>query len=46
MDLKKEEYYFNSAKYELAVKVGQEVKAKQILARNKAERQRLIAKFP
>jgi DNA-directed RNA polymerase subunit beta' len=44
-DLTKEEYYF-SDKYELAVKVGQEVKAKQIIARNKAEKQRLTTKFP
>jgi len=44
-DLKEEEYYYTS-KFEIAVKEGQEVKAKQILARNKAERQRLTADFP
>ncbi len=44
-DLKKEEYYY-WPKFEIAVKVGQEIKAKQILARNKAEKQRLTAKFP
>ena len=44
-ELKQDEYYYTS-KYELAVKVGQEVKAKQIIARNKAERQRLVANFP
>ena len=39
-----EEYYY-SEKFEVAVKVWQEVKAKQIIARNKAERQRLTTKF-
>ena len=43
--LKKEEYYYSS-KFELAVKVWAEVKAKQIIARNKAEKQRLTTKFP
>ena len=44
-DIKREEYYYSS-KFEIAVKVGSEVKAKQIIARNKAEKQRLTSKFP
>ena len=43
--IKQEEYYFSS-KFELAVKVWTSVKAKQIIARNKAEKQRLTTKFP
>ena len=43
-ELEVDEYYY-SEKFEVAVKVGQEVKAKQIIARNKAERQRLTSKF-
>lgn len=43
-DLEEEEYYF-SDKFELAVKEGQSIKAKQILARNKKEKQRLTANF-
>jgi len=43
-ELVKDEYYFTS-KFELAVKVWQEVKAKQIIARNKLEKQRLTTKF-
>jgi len=43
-ELEEEEYYF-SDKFELAVKEGQSVKAKQILARNKKEKQRLTANF-
>ncbi|USN59070.1 MAG: hypothetical protein H6767_03115 [Candidatus Peribacteria bacterium] len=43
-ELTEEEYYFDGA-YELAVKQGQEVKAKQILARNKEEKQRLTSNF-
>ena len=39
-----DEYYY-SEKFEVAVKVAQEVKAKQIIARNKAEKQRLTTKF-
>ena len=44
-ELKEEEYYYTS-KFELAVKEWQEVKAKQIIARNKAEKQRLTTSFP
>ena len=44
IELVTDEYYY-SDKFEVAVKVGQEVKAKQIIARNKAERQRLTTKF-
>lgn len=44
-ELSSQEYYYNE-KYELAVKVGAEVKAKQIIARNKEEKQRLTADFP
>ena len=44
-EIKQEEYYFSS-KFELAVKVWASVKAKQIIARNKAEKQRLTTKFP
>jgi len=43
-DLITDEYYYDD-KYELAVKVWQTVKAKQIIARNKAEKQRIVAKF-
>ncbi|MDQ7009611.1 MAG: DNA-directed RNA polymerase subunit beta' [Candidatus Gracilibacteria bacterium] len=43
-ELVTDEYYY-SDKFEVAVKVGQEVKAKQIIARNKVERQRLTTKF-
>jgi DNA-directed RNA polymerase subunit beta' len=43
-ELVTDEYYY-SDKFEVAVKVGLEVKAKQIIARNKAERQRLTTKF-
>jgi len=43
-ELVSDEYYY-SDKYEIAVKVGQEVKAKQIIARNKSEKQRLTTKF-
>ena len=39
-----DQYYYTD-KYELAVKVGQTVKAKQIIARNKAEKQRISTKF-
>ncbi len=44
-ELKQEEYYYTS-KFEIAVKEWQEVKAKQIIARNKAEKQRLTTSFP
>jgi len=44
-ELKEEEYYYTS-KFELAVKEWQEVKAKQIIARNKSEKQRLTTAFP
>lgn len=43
-DLEEEEYYFGED-FELAVKEGQEVKAKTILARNKKEKTRLVANF-
>ena len=43
-ELVTDEYYY-SDKFEIAVKVGQEVKAKQIIARNKSEKQRLTTKF-
>jgi DNA-directed RNA polymerase subunit beta' len=43
-ELVTDEYYY-SEKFEVAVKVWQEVKAKQIIARNKAEKQRLTTKF-
>ena len=39
------EYYYNN-KFEVNVKVGQEVKAKQIIARNKIEKQKVITDFP
>ena len=42
--LEVDEYYYTE-KFEVAVKVGQEVKAKQIIARNKAEKQRLTSAF-
>lgn len=43
-DLEEEEYYF-SEDYELLVKEGQSVKARQVIARNKKEKQRVIANF-
>ena len=43
--LEEEEYYF-SEKCEIAVKEGQQIKAKQILARNKEEKSRITATFP
>ena len=43
-ELSEEEYYFAS-EFEIAVKEGQMVKAKQIIARNKAEKGRLVANF-
>lgn len=42
--LEEEEYYF-SEKCEIAVKEGQQIKAKQILARNKEEKSRITATF-
>lgn len=42
--LEEEEYYF-SDEYEVAIKEGQLIKPKQILARNKAEKSRLTATF-
>ena len=43
-NLEEEEYYFTDD-FELAVKEGQQIKAKQILARNKKEKQRITANF-
>ena len=43
-DFEEEEYYF-SENFEMAVKEGQQIKAKQILARNKKEKQRITANF-
>ncbi len=43
-DLIEEEYYFGDD-FELAIKEGQHIKAKQILARNKKEKQRITANF-
>ncbi len=43
-DLEEEEYYFGE-NYEIAVKEGQTIKAKQILARNKKEKSRITANF-
>ena len=43
-DYEEEEYYFTDD-FELAVKEGQQIKAKQILARNKREKQRITANF-
>jgi DNA-directed RNA polymerase subunit beta' len=43
-ELVTDEYYY-SDKFELAIKVWQEVKAKQIIARNKTEKQRLTTLF-
>jgi len=43
-ELVEEEYYFGED-FELAVKEGQQVKAKQILARNKKEKQRITSNF-
>lgn len=43
-DFEEDEYYF-SEDYEMAVKEGQQVKAKQIIARNKKEKQRIVANF-
>lgn len=43
-ELEEEEYYFGE-KFEIAVKEGQQIKAKQILARNKEEKARITADF-
>lgn len=43
-NLEEEEYYF-AEECEIAVKEGQQIKAKQILARNKAEKSRITANF-
>jgi len=43
-DLQEEEYYF-SEDFEVAVKEGQTIKPKQILARNKKEKSRITAGF-
>lgn len=43
-ELTEEEYYYGD-QFELAVKVGQSIKPKQILARSKKERGRLTATF-
>ncbi len=43
-ELGEEEYYFWE-KFDIAVKVWQEIKAKQIIARNKEERQRVTASY-
>lgn len=43
-ELQEEEYYFGD-QFEIAVKEGQAIKPKQILARNKKERQRITATF-
>ncbi len=43
-ELKEQEYYYTE-NFEVSVKVGQEIKAKQIIARNKTEKQRLTSDF-
>lgn len=43
-ELVSDEYYFDES-YEVSVKVGQELKAKQIIARNKEEKQKVVTKF-
>lgn len=43
-DFEEEEYYF-SEDFEMAVKEGAAIKAKQIIARNKKEKQRITANF-
>ena len=43
-DFVEDEYYFGED-YEVLVKEGQQVKAKQIIARNKKEKQRVLAHF-
>lgn len=43
-NLEEQEYYFGED-YEIAVKTGQTIKAKQILARNKKEKSRITAEF-
>ncbi len=43
-DFEQEEYYFWE-EFEIAIKEGQQIKAKQILARNKKEKQRITANF-
>lgn len=43
-NLEEEEYYY-SEDYEVAVKEGQTIKPKQILARNKKEKTRITASF-
>ena len=43
-DFVEDEYYF-AEEFEVLVKEGQHVKAKQIIARNKKEKQRVLATF-
>jgi DNA-directed RNA polymerase subunit beta' len=43
-ELLSDEYYFED-EFEVCVKVGQEIKAKQILARNTKEKQKVLSKF-
>lgn len=42
--LTEEEYYYGDD-YEVLVKEGEEVKEKQMIARNKKEKQKVLAKF-
>ena len=44
-ELYEEEYYFED-NFDVAVKVGQEIKAKQILARSTTDKQKLTSTFP
>ncbi|MDF1682477.1 MAG: hypothetical protein P1U46_01625 [Patescibacteria group bacterium] len=39
-----EEYYFDE-NFDVAIKVGQKIKAKQILARSKIDKQKIVSKF-
>ena len=44
-ELYEEEYYFEDT-FDVAVKVGQAIKTKQILARNTVDKQKLTSAFP
>ncbi|MCH8519016.1 DNA-directed RNA polymerase subunit beta' [Candidatus Gracilibacteria bacterium] len=44
-ELQEEEYYIGEG-YELLVKEGAHIKEKQLIARNKKEKQRVLAKYP
>jgi hypothetical protein len=44
-ELNTDEYYYDDAVYDVAVKVGQTIKPKQIIARSKIDKQKINATF-